>query len=57
MEKYYCGICNVELDPEELLEGCRCPYCQTEIPEAVEDEKKEKQEIGPEDVGRVEDRR
>lgn len=55
MEKYYCAICDVEVDPEELLEGGRCPYCQTEIPEAVEDEREEKQEISSEDVGRVED--
>lgn len=55
MEKYYCAICDVEVDTEELLEGGRCPYCQTEIPEAVEDEREEKQEISSEDIGRVED--
>ncbi len=37
MEKYYCAICGVDLDPEELLEGSQCPYCQTEIPDAAEE--------------------
>lgn len=32
---YYCAICAVELKASELLDGC-CPYCGTEIPEAVE---------------------
>ena len=44
MEKYYCAICDVELDPEELLEGGRCPYCQTEIPEAVGDIREDEHE-------------
>jgi hypothetical protein len=35
-EKFYCPHCDVELNPEELLDGC-CPYCNTEIPEAVEE--------------------
>lgn len=34
-EGYYCAICDVELKAEELIENC-CPYCQTEIPDAVE---------------------
>jgi len=55
MEKYYCGICDVELDPEELTEAKCCPYCQTEIPEAVEDARKESQEITSNDVGKLED--
>ena len=33
---YYCVICDVELKAEELVENC-CPYCKTEIPDAVED--------------------
>lgn len=32
---YYCAICDVELKAEELIENC-CPYCHTEIPDAVE---------------------
>ena len=44
MEKYYCAICDIEIDPEELLEGGRCPYCQTEIPEAVEDIREDEHE-------------
>ena len=34
-EGYYCAICDVELKAEELIENC-CPYCKTEIPDAVE---------------------
>jgi len=34
MADYYCAICEVELKEEELLDNC-CPYCGTEIPEAV----------------------
>jgi len=34
---YYCAICDVELLAKELIENC-CPYCQTEIPDAVEKE-------------------
>ena len=32
---YYCPHCDVELSSNEL-EGKCCPYCNTEIPEAVE---------------------
>ena len=35
MDKYYCAVCDVELDGVELDGNC-CPYCGTEIPEAVE---------------------
>ena len=55
METYYCAICDVEVRGDELTEELCCPSCDTEIPEAVEDKKGEKQEIGPEDVGKVED--
>ena len=37
MADYYCAICEVELKENELLDNC-CPYCGTEIPEAVEGE-------------------
>lgn len=37
MNEYYCAICDVELSANELVD-CKCPYCDTEIPDAVEDE-------------------
>ena len=34
-QDYYCAICDLGLLAEELIANC-CPYCLTEIPEAVE---------------------
>jgi len=34
-ESCYCAVCDVTVQPEALLDGW-CPYCGTEIPEAVE---------------------
>jgi len=31
---FYCPHCDVEVKREELIKGC-CPFCDTEIPEAV----------------------
>jgi len=36
-DSYYCAICDIELDEEELQDN-GCPYCGTEIPEAAEGE-------------------
>jgi len=33
---YYCAICDIDgLKQAELIDNC-CPYCKTEIPDAVE---------------------
>ena len=34
---YYCAICDVELNANELSGYC-CPYCDTEIPDAAQGE-------------------
>ncbi len=34
---YYCSICDMELNKNELEDSC-CPYCNTEIPEAAQEE-------------------
>jgi hypothetical protein len=41
-DTYYCCWCDIELRKEELIDGC-CPYCNTEIPEAVEQHDDEKE--------------
>jgi hypothetical protein len=34
---YYCAFCDVEVKACELVDNGCCPYCNTEIPDAVED--------------------
>lgn len=36
-EKYYCAMCDVELEKRELLDNC-CPFCNTGIPDAVDED-------------------
>jgi len=37
---YYCPDCDLEIQGNELIDN-KCPYCELEIPDAVEDDSKE----------------
>ena len=40
MEMYYCATCDVDVDRKELVDN-KCPYCDTEKPEEVEESEEE----------------
>ena len=47
--EYYCAVCDIYINVNELA-GSNCPYCDTEIPEAAEDENKSEKEEEGDDV-------